>query len=183
MPCDFILKYDDDQWPSDNLLQEKLINFARNKNVILGKIGYSIKKSYCGYSPKKLLKLDHIEVDHAARPLLIRPIFLKLDARNYIYRLFGGEDIALSLNSFKLCNVTSKIFEMNLIEKHDDGNNQRNEEQIITEFKREKNTNFNLFKHWYCYLIRSGYIPRRWSDFKLPSKDYINITISHNSLN
>ena len=53
-----------------------------------------------------------------------------------IYRLYGREDIALSLNSFKLCNLTSKIFNMNLIEKHDDWNNQRNEEQIITEFKR-----------------------------------------------
>jgi len=66
-----------------------------------------------------------------------------------IYRLYGREDIALSLNSFKLCNLTPKIFNMNLIEKHDDWNNQRNEEQIITEFKREKNTNFNLLKHLY----------------------------------
>ena len=65
-----------------------------------------------------------------------------------IYRLYGREDIALSFNSFKLCNLTSK-FNMNLIEKHDDWNNQRNEEQIITEFKREKNTNFNLLKHLY----------------------------------
>lgn len=61
-----------------------------------------------------------------------------------IYRLYGREDIALSFNSFKLCNLTPKIFNMNLIEKHDDWNNQRNEEQIITEFKREKNTNFNF---------------------------------------
>ena len=183
IPCDFILKYDDDQWPSDNLLQEKLINLAKNKNVIIGNCGISIRKSYCGYTPKEFLKLEDNDVDHAAVPILIRPGFIKLDARNYIYRLFGGEDIALSLNSYKLCNVISKTINMNLTEKQNDGNNQRSDKQIITEFKNEKRSNFNLFKHYYCFLIRSGYIPRRWANFKMPHKDYLNITIRHKSLN
>ena len=38
LPCDFILKYDDDQWPIDNTLQEKLINSAKNKNFIVDNV-------------------------------------------------------------------------------------------------------------------------------------------------
>ena len=97
------------------------------------------------------------------------------EARNFIYRIYGGEDIALSLNSYKLCNVTSKIFKMQLIEKQFDGNNQRADKQIISQYENEKTPNFNLFKNCYCYLIRSGYIPRRWADFHVPEKDFFNI--------
>lgn len=183
IPCDFILKYDDDQWPSDNLLHEKLLNLIKNKNVIIGEHGFSVPKSFCGYTQKEYLKLEDNVVDHAAVPLLIRRSFMKLDARNYIYRLFGGEDIALSLNSYKLCNITSKIIFMNLTEMQNDGKNHRRDKQIISAYQNEKKINFNLFKHYYCYLIRSGYKPRRWPNFKIPDKDYLNITIRHKSLN
>ena len=39
-PCDFIMKYDDDQCPADITLQEKLVNNSKNKNVIIGKKGF-----------------------------------------------------------------------------------------------------------------------------------------------
>ena len=183
IPCDFALKYDDDQWPFDNRLQEKLINFVKYKNVIVGKEGFSIKESYCGYLPKNYTEIERNEVDHAAVPLLMRPSYIKLDARNKIYRLYGGEDIALCLNAYKLCNVTSIKISMNLLEKQFDGNNQRADKQIINEYKKEKDNNFNLFKNIYCYLIRSGYIPRRWKGFKIPEKDYLNITLNLKSIN
>ena len=183
IPCDFVLKYDDDQWPLDNLLQEKLINFVKNKNVIVGKRGFSVKQSYCGYSSKNYIEIESNKVDHVAVPLLMRPNYIKLDARNKIYRLYGGEDIALCLNSYKLCNVTSEKIEMNITEKQTDGNNQLADKQIINEYKKEKKSNFNLFEHIYCYLIHSGYIPRSWKGFKIPEKDYINITINHKVIN
>lgn len=90
LPCDFILKYDDDQWSLDNTLQQRLIKTVKGKNVIIGKKGYSIKKSFCGYSPKYYKKLENDVVDHSAVPILIRPGYIKLDARNKIYRLYGG---------------------------------------------------------------------------------------------
>ena len=183
LPCDFVLKYDDDQWPIDNTIQQRLINFAKGKNVIIGGRGYSIPKSYCGYSPKKFKKKAIDVVDHAGTPLLSRPGYLKLDARNNIYRLYGGEEIHLSLNSWKLCNVTSKKMKMNLIQKHRDGNGQRAEKDIISAYKNEKKAKFNLLSNTYCYLIRSGYIPRRWDKFQIPQKDYLNIAISHIGLN
>ena len=183
LPCDFVLKYDDDQWPIDNNIQKKLINAAKNKNIIIGYRGLSIRKSFCGYSPKKYIKTEKDVVDHSAVPLLIRPGYIKLDARNFIYRLFGGEDISLSLNSQKLCNVTSKIMNMKLKEHQRDGNNQRSDKQIILAFKNEKKKHFNLFRNIYCYLIRSGYKPKRWKGFMIPKKDYLNITIDHISLN
>ena len=183
IPCDFALKYDDDQWPDDNRLQENLINIVKHKNVIVGTRGFSVKKSYCGYSPKKYVETDSNEVDHTAVPILFRPSYIKLDARNKIYRLYGGEDISLCLNSYKLCNVTSIKIEMNLTQKQNDGNNQRADKQIINEFKKEKYYNFNLFKNIYCYLIRSGYIPRKWKEFKIPKKDFINITLKHKAIN
>ena len=102
-PCDFILKYDDDQWAIDNTIQERLLRAARGKNIIIGRGGYSVKKNYCGYSPKIFKKPENGVVDHAAVPILTRPSFIKLDARNHIYRLYCAEDIALSLNSWKLC--------------------------------------------------------------------------------
>ena len=182
LPCDFILKYDDDQWPIDNTIQEKLINLAKNKNIIIGQKGFSIKNSYCGYSPSFFNKLGDDIVDHASVPLLIRPGYIKLDARNNVYRLYGGEDITLSLNSYKLCNVTSKKVKMKLHEKQKDGNNQRSDKTIISSYKSETRS-FNLFSHIYCYLIRSGYIPRRWAEFKISPKDYLNITIDHKRLN
>lgn len=181
MPCDFVLKYDDDQWPIDQRLQEKLINIVKGNNIIVGKTGFLIKESYCGYSPKNFIQVKNKEVDHAAVPLIMRPGYIKLEARNNIYRLYGGEDIALCLNSYKFCNVTSKIVEMELIEKQNDGNNQRADKQIDSEYKKEKN-NFNLFQSIYCNLIRSGYISRRWNGFKIPKNDYLNITIGHKIL-
>ena len=183
LPCDFVLKYDDDQWPIDNTLQQRLINTAKGKNDIIGGRWYSLPKSYCGYSPKTYKKTENDIVDHAATPFLTRPGYLKLDARFNIYRLFGGEDIHLSLNAWKLCNVTSKKFKMKIMEMHDDGNNQRADKQIISAYKKEKETHFNLFLETYCYLIRSGYIPKSWDEFQIPQKDYLNITIKHKVLN
>ena len=183
LPCDFIMKYDDDQWPIDNNIQLKLINAAKNKNIIIGYRGYSVQKSFCGYSPLNYTKTENDIVDHSAVPLIIRPGYIKLDARNYIYRLFGGEDISLCLNSRKLCNVTSKTMQMKLMELQKDGKNQRADKQIILAFKNEKEKSFNLFGNIYCYLIRSGYKPRRWIGFEIPQKDYINITIEHKSIN
>jgi hypothetical protein len=183
LPCDFILKYDDDQWPIDNTIQQRLINTAKNNNVIVGLRGYSVKKSYCGYLPKKYKKKEKNVVDHAAVPLLMRPGYIKLDARNNIYRLYGGEDIHLSLNSRKLCNVTSIKIKMKLKEKQKDGKNQRADKTIISAYKNEKKAKFSLFSNTYCYLIRSGYIPRQWDDFKIPKKDFLNISIKHKRLN
>ena len=182
-PCDFILKYDDDQWPIESTIQQKLINIARGKNIIIGRSGYLIRKSYCGYSPKKYKKIDNKVVDHSAVPILMRPGYIKLDARNNIYRLYGGEDIALSLNSWKLCNVTSKKMKMKLIEKQKDGKNQRADKQIISAYKNDKETNFHLFEKTYCYYIRSGYKPKTWDGFQIPKKDYIDISIKHKRLN
>ncbi len=183
LPCDFVLKYDDDQWPMDNTLQQRLISTAKDKNIIIGKGGFSVKKSICGYSPKNFIKIEENIVDHAAVPLLMRPSYIKLDARNNIYRLYGGEDIALSLNSWKLCNVTSKMMDMKLMEMQNDGNNQRNDRQIISAYQNEKDNKFTLFTSTYCYLIRSGYVPRKWAEFKIPQKDYLNITINHKRFN
>ena len=183
LPCDFVLKYDDDQWPIDNTIQQKLINTSKGKNVIIGKGGFLLKDSYCGYSPKNFKEIEKDIVDHAAVPLFIRPSYMKLDARNSIYRIYGGEDIALSLNSWKLCNVTSKMMYMKLKEMQNDGNNQRNDRQIIAAYQNEKDNKFTLFTSTYCYLIRSGYIPRKWAEFQIPQKDYLNITINHKRFN
>ena len=183
LPCDFVLKYDDDQWPRENTLQQRFINNARGKNIIIGRGGYLVRKSYCGYSPKNFTQNGMGYVDHCSVPVLIRPGYIKLDARNKIYRIFGGEDISLSLNSRKLCNVVSKKMRMKLVEKQRDGNNIAKDIQIITALKNDKEKKLNLFTRNYCYLIRSGYIPRRWVEFKIPQKDYINITINHKSLN
>lgn len=181
LPCDFILKYDDDQWPIDNTIHQRLINKAKDKNAIIGLRGFLIKKSYCGYSPKKFKITTNDVVDHAAVPFITRPSYIKLDARNYIYRLYYGEDIQLSLNSWKLCNVTSKTMKMKLIQKQRDGNNQRADKQIIAAYKKDKNS-VSMYST-YCYLIRSGYIPRQWDEFQIPQKDFLNITIKHKQLN
>jgi len=183
LPCDFILKYDDDQWPIDNTLQQRLIDTAKGKNIIIGNGGFSIKNKFCGYSPKYFKKIEKGIADHSSVPILIRPGYIKLDARNRIYRLYGGEDISLSLNSRKLCNVTSIIMKMSLMQRQHDGNNQRADRLIISAYNKEKERHFNLFKKIYCYLIRSGYIPRQWAEFHLPKKDYLNISINHKSLN
>ena len=182
-PCDFVLKYDDDQWPDDNTINQRAIDSARGQNAIIGHTGYTVGQSFCGYSPQKFRELEKYVVDHIATPYLTRPGYLKLDARNTIYRLYGGEDIHLSLNSWKLCNVTSKVIKMKLIEKQYDGNNQRSDWQIIEAYKNDKQPNYDLFFKIYCYLIHSGYIPKKWDEFQIPQKDYINITIDHKSLN
>ena len=183
LPCDFILKYDDDQWPIDNTLQQRLISIVRDKNIIIGRGGYLVKKSFCGYSTKNFIQAKIGDVDHCSVPILVRPGYLKLDARNYIYRLYGGEDISLSLNSRKLCNVMSKRMGMKLKEKQKDGNNQKKDKQIISAFKNDKENKIKLLKRVYCYLIHSGYIPRQWREFHISPKDYLNTIISHKSLN
>ena len=177
-PCDFILKYDDDQWPEDALIHEKLIENAKNKNVIIGERGFLINESFCGYSPKSMKKIKNNTVEHSAVPLLIRPGYLKLDARNKIYKLYGAEDVALSLNSWKLCNVTSQFMEMKLTQKQFDGKNHRGDELFLSLYKNE----IDVFMNTYCYLIRSGYIPQKWTDVTIPKNDYINITIEHKNL-
>ena len=182
LPCDFILKYDDDQWPNDIHLNEYLINSIRNKNIILGLRGFAIDKPVCGYSPKFYKNIEKDIQDHTAVPELIRRGYLKLDARNKIFRLYGLEDVALSVNSYLLCNATSKIIKMNLIEKQNDGNSQAIDNQIVSSMKKEKIYNFDFFMSSYCFFIHSGYIPRKWDEFRIPQKDYINISIAHKRL-
>jgi hypothetical protein len=113
----------------------------------------------------------------------VRPGYLKIDARNKIYRLYHAEDVSLSLNSWKLCNVTSKKMNMKLMEMQNDGNSRRFDKQIISAIKSEKEPHFKPFFKSYCFLIRSGYIPKLWAEFHLPQKDYLNITIEHKRLN
>ena len=68
-----------------------------------------ISKTICRYFPKINNSIENDIVDHCATPFLIRPSYFKIDARNKIYRIFDAEDVHLSLNCRKLCNVTSKI--------------------------------------------------------------------------
>lgn len=134
----------------DNFLHQNLINTIKGKNIIIGNRGHRVGKTFCRYSPKVFNKVDDDIVDHCAVPLLTRPGYIKLDARNNIYRLYGREDISLSLKSKNLCNVTSKIIKMKLMEKQLDGNNQRADKHIISIDNNEKNTNFDLFSKTYC---------------------------------
>ena len=177
-PCDFILKYDDDQWPIDNNIQETLINKTKNKNFIIGGRGFRIKSTFCGFTPKIYKEIDYNIVDHSATPFLIRQGYLKLDARNKIYSLYHAEDTSLSVNSWKLCNVTSIFMPMKIIHRQNDGNNHAADAKFKLIYKKEK----NIFIKSYCYLIRSGYIPKRWVKLSLPKNQYINITIEHKKL-
>ena len=182
LPCDFILKYDDDQWPNDNYLHEYLINNIKNKNIILGFRNYVIEKSMCGYLPKYYKNIEKDIGDHVAVPLLIRQGYLKLEARNRIFRLYGIEDVSLSVNSNLYCNVISKKIKMNLIEKQNDGNSQSLDGKIISEIIKEKMTDKNFILNGYCFYIHSGFIPKKWGDFRISRKDYINITNHHKVL-
>ena len=182
LPCDFVLKYDDDQWPNDNELQQKLIKNIKNKNIILGFRGYFVKSSLCKYSPKYFKEINPVFPDHVGVPLLIRPGYLKLDARNRIFRLYYAEDMSLSINSHNLCNVTSKRISMKIIERQKDGNNRAQDEQIIKAHKNENDPHFNVLKYSYCFFVRSGYIPKKWGGFKISEKDFINITIKSKGL-
>ena len=182
-PCDFILKYDDDQWPNDTTLQENLINRIQNKNIIIGGGGLTVGQTLCGYSPKSFKITEEDVVDHSAVPLLIRRGYLKLDGRNKIYRIFDAEDVHLSVNSHKLCNVTSKkmkSMENKLMQMQIDGN-QHEEDKQFKEI-RKKERKIDSFFNTYCYFIHSGYIPKEWNEFQLPKKDHINITIEHKRL-
>jgi len=181
-PCDFILKYDDDQWPKDDNLQDYLIKKIKNKNEILGFRGFTIRKTRCGYTPKYFKIPEKNVRDHVATPFLVRRGYFKLDARNEIFRITGSEDIALSLNSFMLCNVTSKITKMNLFLKQNDGNSQALDNQIKYYIQNSKDSKILKHKTTYCFLIHSGYIPISWEKFKIPIKDYINVTINHKGL-
>ena len=73
---------------------------------------------------------------------------------------------------------------MNLIQRQFDGNSQRLDNQIVSQIQKdkEKDNKFNVFFYSYCYLIRSGYIPRRWGVFHIPKNDLINIAINHKRL-
>jgi hypothetical protein len=183
LPCNFVLKYDDDQWPKDYSLQRNLINKIKGKNIIIGGRSYIVNNSRCGYNPKFYKKIEKNIVDHAATPLLIRPGYLKLDARNKIFKIYGSEDIALSLNSYRLCNVSSTRMKMNLIQKQNDGNSQSKDVQIISAIKNENDNNILFYKRsTYCFLINSGYVPRLWGGFEIPSHNYINVTLAHKEL-
>ena len=167
-PCDLILKYDDAQWPNDVNLQKNLIDNIKNNNIIIGH----------GY-----IRRNNIS-DHVAVPLLIRTNYLKVDARNKPFKIYGAEDVALSLNSNRLCNVTSIVVGMNLIQKQIDGNSQSLDKQIVSQIEKDlkKDSKFNVLIYSYCYLIRSGYVPRRWGNFHILKNDSIDITINHKRL-
>ena len=51
-----------------------------------------LKKSLCGYSPLNFKEIEGNIKDHVASPLLICRSYLKLDARNKPFRIYGGED-------------------------------------------------------------------------------------------
>ena len=179
-PCDFVMKYDDDQWPIDNSLHEKLIKDSKNKNIITCGRGFFVNMSFKAYQPNNYDEINHgIIVDHCATPFLTRPIYLKLDARNKIYSLYHAEDVSLSVNSFNLCNVTSKFIEMKIMQKHTDGYNKESDYQYYLIYKKEK----NVFENSYQYLIHSGYKPKKWENYKCLKNGTINITIEHKRIN
>ena len=178
-PCDFILKYDDDQWPTDNKLHEKLINEVKNKNIMIGGRGYFVNSFFRCYMPTNPNDIEQgIVVDHIATPFITRPYYLKLDARNKIYSLYHAEDVALSVNSWKLCNTTSIYMKLKLIQKHGDGNNKDTDKQNKLIYDKEK----DIFENSYHYLINSGYIPKRWNSSKKWQSKKLNITILHKIL-
>ena len=178
-PCDFILKYDDDQWPKDISLHEKLINKCKNKNVIFGGRGYFVNKSFRCYKPNNFTEnKDGIIVDHMATPFLTRPGYLKLDARNKVYSLYHAEDVSLSVNSWKLCNVTSIYHEFKIIQKHNDGNNKESDKKNKLIYQKEK----KVFENSYKFLIESGYKPKKWNETNRSKLKEMNITISHKGL-
>ena len=72
---------------------------------------------------------------------------------------------------------------MNLMQRQKDGNSNIRDRQIISSYNKTKETPRNLFRKIYCYLIRSGYIPRLWAEFHQPQKDQLNISIKHKRLN
>ena len=71
---------------------------------------------------------------------------------------------------------------MKLEERQSNGNAQREEKQIIEEYKKEKEPGFILFNNILLFNSLRIY-PILWENFELPQKDYINITIKHKSLN
>ena len=183
-PCDFVFKYDDDQWPNDTYNNEKLINITKNNNLIVGRSGFIIPHSFCGYFNKYHKHIENRIVDHASVPLLVRPGYFKLDARHKIFRLYGAEDVSLSLNSFIICNVIAKTESMKLTEKQNDKKNHRRDNYIAYLYRKdkEKNRRFRLFFEYYCYLIHAGYVPKKWDKFQVPKNDSINIVIEHKRL-
>ena len=70
--CDFILKYDEDQWPADNSIQETLINKVKGNNIIVGGCGFHVENSFRGYSPKNTKQIIEGDANHSAVPLLMR---------------------------------------------------------------------------------------------------------------
>ena len=180
LPCDFIIKYDDDEWPLDNALHEKLINKMKNQNLLIGGRGYFVNKSFRCYSPTNWSEIQQgIVVDHMATPFISRTGYFKLDARNKIYSLYHAEDVALSVNSLKLCNVTSIYLGMRIIQNHGDGNNKEADEKNKLIYQKDK----FIFQNSYRYLINSGYKPIKWSKQEFNNNDRINIMITHKSLN
>ena len=179
-PCDFIIKYDDDQWPIDDSLHEKLISESNYKNIILCGRGYFVERTFKAYPVENYYKNNEsIVVDHCATPLLIKPSFLKLDARNKIYSIHHAEDVALSVNSMNLCNIPSIYINMNIIQKHFDGSNEESDFKNSLIYKKDK----NIFENSYQYLIHSGYKPKNWKNFILNKNESINITIEHKIIN
>ena len=50
LPYDFVLKYDDDQWPLESTIHQILLNNAKDNTTIIGERLFSVQKSFCGYS-------------------------------------------------------------------------------------------------------------------------------------
>ena len=89
LPCDFILKYDDGQWPSDNSIQQRLIETAKGKNIIIGKNGYLVRKSYCGYIPKNIQKTENNVVDHASVTYFSTPWLYEIGCKKFFAYMAG----------------------------------------------------------------------------------------------
>ena len=65
-PCDFIIKYDDDQWLLDNTIHQKLLDIVKCKNIIIDLRGFSIKRIFKRYTHKFMKKIDKNILDHVA---------------------------------------------------------------------------------------------------------------------
>ena len=65
LPCDFVLQYDDDQWPLESTIHQKLLNNAKDNITITVERLFSVQKSFCGHSPKKFKKIENEVADHA----------------------------------------------------------------------------------------------------------------------
>jgi hypothetical protein len=162
VPERFVRTIDDNNIPIDPIGIETFVRTAINKNVIVGRSGFTLSFGLCGIHPK--VAPANGRRDHVAWVVLFNPQACKIMNRFRWYSLLHAEDVAISAANAMECGTPSMILPFTVR----DSGRDRYRHRLDSGFQRVAGRSLrSLFPLSYCHAVKGWYRQVLWTNFTM----------------